>query len=247
MQEITTFGAAFGIFEGVYGVRPLHTFQMFEEASTGLSGALGRQLTLNTTTASDPDVIALMTQLEAADARGVVNLQAKGLYNGAKVTFSFKDTGNYENPATVLTPAALRTDAQNGVALVTLTSHLRWQVGASPQPLLSSSGTPGGGAVGDPPIPDLGNQANPPAFNVTGQDVMDIAEVLVDGVPVSATLTCGVGMTAGFCDAGDVEIDLAAKPTPDGPHLLQVLNPGGLLSNELPICVGNANGCLTDL
>ena len=72
---MTTFAAAFLVFEPTYGVRPLDLFQMFEEASTGFSGALGRQVTLNTATAAQAAVQALLTALEGADARGVVNLR----------------------------------------------------------------------------------------------------------------------------------------------------------------------------
>jgi hypothetical protein len=40
-----------------------------------------------------------------------------------------------------------------------------------------------------------------------------------------------------------VQITLSATPTPDGLHLLQVQNPDGPLSNEMPICVGAVSGC----
>jgi hypothetical protein len=56
-------------------------------------------------------------------------------------------------------------------------------------------------------------------------------------------------VTGGFCNDGVVEIDLVARPTPDGLHLVQVQNPAGLLSNEVPICVAsnpNVNLCLID-
>ena len=46
-----------------------------------------------------------------------------------------------------------------------------------------------------------------------------------------------------YCDSGEVEIDLASMPTPNGLHLLQVQNPSGPLSVEFPICVGTVVGC----
>jgi hypothetical protein len=38
-------------------------------------------------------------------------------------------------------------------------------------------------------------------------------------------------------------VDLDSIP-PSGTHLLQLQNPSGLLSNELPICVGPVSSCL---
>ena len=75
--------------------------------------------------------------------------------------------------------------------------------------------------------------------------------MIVDGVQVTATLTCTAGVSGDFCVApggftgsgGSVSIDLAARPSPDGLHLLQVRNGPGPLSNEMPICVGVAAGC----
>jgi len=79
--------------------------------------------------------------------------------------------------------------------------------------------------------------------------VSSSATVLVDGQPAAAILGCSAGSTGGFCNDGLVSIDLAARPTPDGLHLLQVQNPAGLLSNELPLCVAsdaNVGLCIGD-
>jgi DNA-binding beta-propeller fold protein YncE len=248
-QEVTVFGAAFGIFEPVYGMRPPNLFQMFEEASTGYSGALGRQLTLNTATATLPEVQALLGALEDADARGVVNLRGRALRNGAGVELSY-DAANDRYVLTggvTLLQAALLSEAQAGTTLATLTALLRAGASNAIQPLLSTTGAVGNGLIGDPPLPQLAS--GHPAFNVAGVGVGTAATVVVDGQPAAATLTCGAGSANGFCNSGSVSIDLAARPTPDGLHLLQVLNPSGLLSNELPICVAPNAGlglCLSD-
>jgi hypothetical protein len=86
---------------------------------------------------------------------------------------------------------------------------------------------------------------------VRGFDVRSDAVVMVDGVRVTATLTCTSGTSGAFCvvpggytgSGGNVSIDLASRPAPDGLHLLQVRNGPGPLSDEMPICVGNAGGC----
>ena len=64
-----------------------------------------------------------------------------------------------------------------------------------------------------------------------------------DGAPMSgATLACSAGTTGSFCNNGTVAIDLPSTPA-TGLHRLQVLNPSGPISNELPICVGSKTQC----
>jgi YVTN family beta-propeller protein len=239
-QEVTVFGTAFLVFQPTYGMRPPDLWQMFEEASTGFSGAVGRQVTLNTATAPLAATQALLAELEAADTRGVVNLRGRGLRNGALAEFSYDAVaGHYlvGSGTPTLTRAALLAEAQLGTTLLTLTAHLRSGVTAGLQPLLSTAGTIGSSVIGDPPLAQLAS-GHPP-FNATATDVSSTAAVLVDGQPVAATLTCSAGVFAGFCVNGLISIDLAARPTPDGLHLVQVQNPAGLLSNELPICVAS--------
>jgi hypothetical protein len=53
------------------------------------------------------------------------------------------------------------------------------------------------------------------------------------------------------CDPNDADgdhdcfLDLATGPGA-GLHLLQVQNPSGLLSNEMPVCFGASSGCVSD-
>jgi hypothetical protein len=244
-REVTTFGAAFLAFQTVYGMRPPDIWQMFEEASTGHSGALGRGLTLNTTTAPQPGTTTLLAALEAADTRGVVNVQGTILRSGVTNTISYAGGVYVITNAPSLTTAQLLAEAQAGTSLVTLTAQLRASSATGRQPLLATAGTIGNGIIGDPPLPQLGS-GHPP-FNVTGTDVSSTANVFVDGQPSTTTLTCVGGISNGFCNDGVVSIDLAARPSPDGLHLLQLQNPSGLLSNELPICVAsNASSCDND-
>jgi YVTN family beta-propeller protein len=252
-REETTFGAAFLAFQGVYGTRPLHIFEMVEEASTGYSGALGRQVTVSqeTTTGGNlADTELIMSDLELADTRGLVNLRAVGVRNGVGVTLSFRgDEGNavYKEGATELTHNDLVSEAQAGDLVLTLTGALRKNQGttSAPQPLL---GQGVGGTFGDPPLPlmSTSGSSNPPAFSVQGTDVRTDAIVFLDGAPVvGAAVTCtGDGGTPAFCVAGNIGIDLPSRP-PAGLHLLQVLNDSGPISNELPFCVGSSTNCKT--
>jgi len=250
-REQVTFATAFGIFTPVYNVGPLDLFQMFEEASTGFSGAQSRQVTLNPDTAADATVVALMTALETADLRGLVNLKARGRRAGQPVQLSLRPSGLYEGGGVQLTPAALRSEALLGTTLVTLTAELRHQVGTSdfPQPLLATA-VNGNGTTGDPPIPVIpttGN-ANPAAFALAAVTVRADPIILVDGVPVSGTVGCTSGAFSPFCSSGGsatsgtISVDLDAKP-PAGLHVLQLVNEGGPLSSEMPICVGGKSAC----
>src|SRR5262249_43322021 len=104
LREITVFGTAFMLFQPVYAVRPLDVWQMFEEASTGYSGAVGRQVELNTRTTSGgalSQTDTLMSALELGDTRGVVNLRADGMRDTgsgfAAASFSYRTDGTYKS------------------------------------------------------------------------------------------------------------------------------------------------------
>lgn len=251
LREITTFGAAFLLFQPVYNTRPLNTFQMFEEASTGFSGAQGRQLQLNQRTTGGgllATTNTILAALELADSRGLVNLRGTGMRGGAGVTLSFRNDGVYTDGSNnvLLTRPQLIAEAQAGTLIITLTAHLRSQWGqpSGPQPLLDHVGTGSNGVTGDPPLPVItsGTASNPPAITVLGTDVRGDAAVFLDGRPATATLSCGVEPGTGFCLDGDLSIDLN-QSVALGLHLLQVQNPAGPLSNELPICAGSAGNC----
>jgi YVTN family beta-propeller protein len=255
MREISVFGTAFLLFQPVYAVRPPDIFQMFEEASTGYSGAIGRQVALNGRTTAPGELTqtdTLMAALELADTRGLVNLRAEGLRNAgsglAPIVLSYRTDATYKNGdgSVSLTHAQLLAEAQGGTSVVTLTGALRGgqQVPGTgiPQPLLAV-GT-GTGVSGDPPLPNLAaGGGNPAPFNTIGTDVRSDAVVFLDGAPATgATITCSAGTSGSFCNNGTVAVDLTATPA-TGIHRVQVLNPNGPISNELPFCVGTKAQC----
>ncbi len=252
-DEEMAFAATFpSLFTLAYGVTNTGIFQMFEQASTGYSGALGRQVTLDSTTTTGAALAAteaIVDALEVADENGLVNQRAVGVRDAgsglAPITLSYRgNAGNfvYKRNALELTHAQLIAEAQAGTAIVTLTGALRQNHGtdAAPQPLLATNGT-GAGPTGNPPLPVISG-ADPPAFNVSGTDVRVDAAIFVDGVPVTGSLSCTVSSDPDFCQDGVVSIDLDSNPG-NGLRLLQVLNPSGPLSNEMPICFGNAGNC----
>ena len=253
-REITTFGTAFLLFQPVYNTRPIDIWQMFEEASTGYSGAQARQVQINTRTTTGGALTqtdTLMAALELADARGLVNLRAVGVRDTGSgmlpVTLSYRADGTYKNAATTLsiTHAQLIAEGQAGTTIVTLTGALRSKFGKpdAPQPLLGECVAGCSTTTGDPPLPNFAIGAgNPPAFTVVGTDVRSDAQIFVNGALVTGSIGCGAGATGSFCNNGNVSVDLDATP-PTGLNLVQVQNPAGPLSNELPICVGTATNC----
>nr|MDJ0867460.1 hypothetical protein [Myxococcota bacterium] len=135
-DEELAFAATFpNLFTLGYGVGNANLFQMFEEASVGYSGALGRQVTLDAASTSGPALAAtqaIVDALEAADENGLVNLRAVGVLDTgsglAPTTLSYRgDAGNlvYKKNATELTHAQLIAAAQAGNAVLTLTGALR--------------------------------------------------------------------------------------------------------------------------
>ncbi|HSJ98542.1 MAG TPA: cytochrome c peroxidase [Myxococcota bacterium] len=250
LDERVVFSAGFPAFNPVYNVLPFDLFQMFEEASTGQSGAIGRQVSLNARTtagALGATTAARMTALEDADERGVVNLRGYGLRDAgsgfAALRLSYKaPLDAYDAGAGLrLTPAQLRAEAQAGTTVVQLTAHLRARHGQpdSLQPLIATA-TTGTGATGDPPLPVL-PAGNP--MTLAGATVRADSRIFVDGQPVAGTLSCVGGSFAPvYCSSDRVSVQLAALPA-NGLRMLQLQNPAGPLSNELPICVGPVSGC----
>jgi hypothetical protein len=219
-------------------------FQMIEEMSNGQSGAFARQVTLNLrTTAPDAlgDTEAVLASLEDADLNGVANLRGIGVRGGAALTLSFRSDGTYRGQNLVLTRAQLVAEAQAGTTTLTLTAQQRSSVTpATIQPTLFvraafQSGT-GGTFISDG-RPDLPLLPGDDPITVLSEDVPPGARVLLDGLPVPATVTCVGAVAGGFCNSSGVRIDLTSPPTTPGMYLLQVQTANGLLSNELPIRV----------
>ncbi len=250
LREEATLGVSFLLFNFFYNAELENFIQMTEEASNGHSGALGRQVTLNTSTTGGGSLAAtesLLASLEAADARGAVNLRGPALFQGATAVLSYHaPTNQYRLDAINKTRAQVLADAQNGLLLATLTAHLRSGVNESkPQPLIApvsaNCGT-GNGPTGDPALPSGSVLA------IEGKHVTAAHTVIVDGV-VDAGASIAVGGGAACALAGEdsvatdqLTVTLSSSPS-NGMHLLQVQSADGLQSNELPFCVPSGSDC----
>jgi len=249
-EEDTVFGVAFAVFTPVYNVGPVDIFEMFEEASVGHSGALGRQAMLNTTTTLGCpacDAEAALAELELADQRGLVNLRGTVVIGGVPQVLSYlAGSDSYQVTGTgAKTRAELIADAQSGALFGTLTGFLPGGVTEdTPQPLVSvpasNCGT-GVGTTGDPALPVLAGGAT--SMQLETKHLVDADVVFVDGAPVAGASFSLLGGTAACTLLGQdtvatdpAQVNLGTSPSA-GTHLLQIRAASGLISNELPFVV----------
>jgi YVTN family beta-propeller protein len=248
-EEDVVFAASFAAFGPIYNVTDggHGIFQMIDEMSTGFSGAIGRQVTLSadTTSASElAETEALMDRLEAADEKGVVNLQAHGrrppLPFALAYSYEAQAAGGYayvEIEGDVLSHAEMLSMARSGDLVVTLTAQLPAMYGEAgdPQPLLRPRFN-NRNAIGSPALPRV-PQENP--FSLGSKFVRADAQLLLNGQPTGGSITCLNGLFTPYCNSDVISVTLDDPPTaPNGIHTLQVQNPGGPLSNEMPLCRG---------
>jgi DNA-binding beta-propeller fold protein YncE len=246
-DELTVYALAFGTvanpvaFRAIYNADPFDTFQMVEEMSTGQSGALGRQVTLNLRSTEAGQLAAtqaLLAALETADLRGLVNLNGFGIRDGASVQLSFRSDGTYKTTGVSLTRAQLIAEAQAGATLLTLTAEPREGVNAGTVPPIIFFDPAGGITTGAQPLPQFNNGSNPvPLTSFRAKGVVAGAQALIDGVPVAldVPIACRTGGTLPNCTGNNVLVDLTAPPASVGIHFLQLVNPDGLVSNEMPV------------
>ena len=241
-DELSNWALAFGTeanpgaFRGVYNVGPFDIFQMVEEASTGFSGALGRQLTLNARTLGTDELTRTLDALERADALGLVNLVLRGSnQHGPKQLVLSFEGGVYRDGKQELTRAELLALARERGLVATLTAALPEAASPDhPQPELWVDSVGGALAAGALDLPELPGD-NP--MLLFQRFVAEGSSLLVDGAPAAGAIECMNGaFEAGVCSGDQVRVTLAALPAP-GTHLLQIATPHGLASNELPFSV----------
>jgi len=241
-EGITERGAFLATFEGVfslaYGVRGDRIWQFQVEMGTGLPGLTGRQVSVTASTASDPDTIAQIQQLEqaASDGKIVAIARAPELEE-----LKFDPSGQSWRNRTGrigMTSAQILADALGSERTYTLTAELPSGItggGADRQPLLdidpdvkAAEIALGVGQAPHIPTPTPGVAAT---FRVGVKYVAPGAQVLVDGAVCTA---CGLQLTT--AQNGDPAADLSlAEGLTAGMHVIQVHNPDGWVSNELPV------------
>ncbi len=185
----------------------------------------------------------MLSALEAADQKQVVNLRGVGLRNGSLLRVELRNDGLYHNEGSLaLGSSDLIAEAQVGSLLLTLTAELRSEVGdlgEFPQPLLAPSGSSPN--TGDPPLPVV-STGTPATIRLVGIDVRQGPNLFVDGQTAAGSVACVGGTFALACTSEVVDVTLDAGLA-SGLHRLQLQNPLGLLSNEMPVCGGNASQC----
>ena len=223
-------------------------FQMIVEGSIGFSGALGRQITLNPDTAGSEETADLLDALEQSAAEGGVVLQAEGVRlheeGGTATTLALRYDGaayrGRDDGDTSYSRQELTDLAAEGDLLLTITARLgRLADYEHPQPTLRPHELPilpmfPGGRPAD--FPEL---HSPGSMRLRGEHIQEGAHVLVDGRRVAGVVACEEG-TLPDCVDDTVIVELDRLPAEAGLHLLQVQNPQGLFSNDLPFHVLDA-------
>ncbi|HVP31815.1 MAG TPA: hypothetical protein VMW35_21915 [Myxococcota bacterium] len=222
-----SFELAFGLF---YGIRGDRVWDFINEMSVGLPGLTGRQLTVDAGNATSPETVAWMDRIEAAAADGRITGVATSAGLGE---LRFRPaTGRWtQTNGDSLTGGQLRTLASVGGYAITLTADLAGPVvaGGPRQPLLFPEVVEALGSPPNIPRPTGGGTATVRI----GQAYVDpAAKILVDGAVCGA---CSLALGTGSGGVAIVDVTLAPVPPAGAAHALQVLNPSGLASNELPL------------
>lgn len=209
-----------------YNLPPDRIWEFINQMSVGLPGLTGRQLTITPANATSAATIAALAQIEAAaDATkitAVARSSALGEYRYEPASDRWLHASSLS-----LTGTQLRENVVSLGRNVTITAELpeTMQAAGPRQPLLSPQ-------LPDTGLPDVPRPAAGGSVTLRlAQSYVDAnAKVLVDGAPCAA---CSVVLTTGT--GGQAVADVLLSPVPvAGTHVVQVLNPKGYASNEMP-------------
>ena len=219
-------------------------WEMVLEGSTGFPGAFGRQVTLDATTAAPDQRLTrdLLAALEAATSDGTVLLRGEGVFmageaasevaiefdgaQGASVYVTHDGSGRRWSRDELLAAAAA------GTLTATFTARLGGH-GSQPQPAIWTEGEIQA-QTGHQEFPRLKSLER--LMTMRGRHVAPDAFPLVDGRRAEGLVRV---------DGETVVVELAAAPA-DGMHLLQVHNPGGLVSNDFLFFVNEETAPVAD-
>ena len=223
MTEFRSLAATFpNLFTAAYNVPVGNIWAFVNEMSVGLPGLAGRQLLLEPANAGNATIEARADQIQTAAAEGRITAVAR--IGGSEWRFQ---AGLWRPPVGSGVPrSTLRSFGALAELPVVITAELpeRLQAGgAARQPLLWVADGASGPAV--PRLPAGATRT----FTAFAAYVEPGARVLVNGALCAA---CSAAFDAA---AGDVDVTLAPTPSPAGTHVVQLLNPEGFASNELPV------------
>ena len=227
-------------------------WDMMLEGSTGFPGAFARQLTLSAATANTTLTTNLLGALEQAAGEEAIVLQGEGVFIDAtgvtQVALEFQaglyeytdiDAGAAPVPDGPLSRADLLAEAATGTFVGTFTGRIGPNADLIDhvQPVLYTGEFQLGGDGFPNTHQTFPTQApGDTAIQVRGRSIAAEAFVIVDGRRVGGSVSCANGGTLPGCTGDDIIVSLTVLP-PAGTHLLQVQNPGGLVSNECLIIV----------
>jgi YVTN family beta-propeller protein len=220
--ERASFFATFpGIFSFTYGVPPDDIWTFLNEQTIGLPGIVGRQVVLSPANAGDAQIEARLAQIEGFAADGRITAVAR---IGAS-EWRFAQGGWTPPRGRAITRAELRTTgALLGLPVVVVADLPETLSAGGParQPLVWLPDAGPGNSI--PNIPLLSGGSG--SFRAFAAYVAPGARVLVDG---RLCASCSVAPW----DADEIQVQLAAQPL--GLRMVQILNPEGFASNEIPV------------
>ncbi len=244
MTERGSFVATFeGLFALVYGVRGDAIWEFQIEFGTGLPGLAGRQVSIDPANANDESVVGQLDLIERYAREGRITAVADGQhvgelrYDPQTESWVSSKSGWWQQNTSELRGLA----AELGV-VITVTADLPANIsigGADRQPLLDVD--PDARALevtGDPPTLPRPFEGQAATFRLGAEYVDATGRVLVDGdlcedcsfTPITAPTTAA--------NAIDMTIGTGLSR---GVHVVQIQNPNGYPSNEMPICVTNVD------
>lgn len=209
------------VFSLVYGVRGPEIWQYINEMSVGLPGLTGRQISLPPRSSIPASDLTQLTQVENAVRDGKIAAVARNAKLGAHRFDGSRWKRTFQGGTESLTVQQLQAlGFQNGETF-TVTAELPAQLvgGGTFQPLIGADPVTVGSSSG--------------SFRVVSRHVDPQAKVMIDGaVCPSCTLALQIG--AGGQGADLLDLGYSGLDT-RGMHVMQVLNPKGWASNELPV------------
>ena len=212
----------------------LSNWHMVIEGSTGYPGAFARQVTLNQRTAETDLTRQLLETYEQAATDATIVLQGEGvLINGTEVTAVGLDFVNdlyrVRNGTSMYTQPELLKLAASGELLLTLTGRSGESVSYhAPQPAIWPDRNIWQ-QTRNVEIPFLGSDDS---LVFRARHLSAARSIFVNGSRTSGQVACVTGNMPD-CQDERVQVVLDEPPPEGGLHFLQLMNDGGLISNDM--------------
>lgn len=228
-----------GLFALVYGVRGDAIWQFQEEIGTGLPGLTGRQISIEPDAYDDPALLAELGLVERYAREGRITAVANG-YALEEMRFDPALEAWVAWNGFSQTTDQMRELARLLDSAVTITADLPENIsigGADRQPLLDVDPDARAAEVsGDAPALPRPFENESATIRLGAEYVDAAAKVLIDGDVCEGCSITPVVTPGTSKNAVEMTIDPGLSK---GVHVVQVLNPNGWSSNEMPLCATN--------